>query len=446
MKKEDFLWGSATASFQIEGGCAMRGPSIWDSFCQLPGKVLNRDNGDIACDSYTRYKEDVALLRDLGVNAYRFSISWPRLLPSGRGEVNKDGIAYYNALIDELLAAGITPMVTLYHWDLPLELQLLHDGWLNREIVDDFVNYAKLCFESFGDRVKHWITFNEAWCSSYLGYGVGVHAPGRVSSSEAYIAGHNILLAHGRAVELFRNMGCAGIIGITNNSDWYEALTDSPEDKAAAQRALEFMMGWFTDPVVFGDYPESMKKLLGSRLPQFSNAEKNLLANSTDFIGLNHYTSFYASAKPVPGVPEFTGDIGDDRRVWSVSDPAWAKTQMDWNIVPAGFGKLLRWISDRYRNMPIYVTENGCADKEAPDDTMRCDYLTSYLEAMFDAMDNGGVDVRGYMYWSLLDNFEWSFGYERKFGLVSCSPENLERKPKKSFTLYKMLISRYRQS
>ena len=448
---ENFFWGTATSSYQIEGGVSEggRGWSVWDAFCRIPGRVRDMSNGDIACDSYHRFPEDVAMMKQLGVNAYRFSIAWPRIQPTGRGEANPAGIAYYNRLIDLLLENGITPFITLYHWDLPLDLEMAHDGWLNPQITDDFAAYAELCFKAFGDRVKHWITLNEPWCVSVLGYGSGGFPPGRTGDTEPYIVAHHLLLAHGKAVRRFREGGYGGSIGISNNCDWREPLTDSPEDRAAAQRAVEFFYGWFTDPVVFGDYPSVMRERVGARLPQFTPEERALVKGSADFLGLNHYSTLYASARP----PAANADIGGngnggmsaDQDVYLSTDPGWEQTDLQWNIVPEGFRKLLNWIAVRYPGYPIYVTENGCACNEpdvfrALDDDQRCRFLLLYTDAMAAAVLEDRVDVRGYFCWSLMDNFEWAHGYSKRLGLIRCSPQNLERIPKRSFAVYRDII------
>ena len=448
---KNFVWGAATAAYQIEGGTLEggRGYSIWDAFCRIPGRVHAMANGDVACDSYHRVEEDVRMLKLLGVNAYRFSIAWPRIQPGGRGAPNPEGIAYYNKLIDLLLANGITPFVTLYHWDLPLDLQMAHDGWLNREIVDDFTAYATLCFDAFADRVKHWITLNEPWCCAVLGHGLGVFPPGRTDPDEPYLVAHHMLLAHAGAVRAFRERGSDGVIGITNNCDWREPLTQKPEDREAAERAVEFFYAWFADPVVFGEYPEVMRKRLGARLPEFTEEQKTLMKGSADFLGLNHYSTLYASAeKPEvdAGIgPNGNGGMSDDQEVFLSADPAWERTDMQWNILPWGFRKLLNWIADRYPGYPIYVTENGCACREpdavsALDDDQRCRFLKSYTDAMFEAVRTDGVDVRGYFCWSLMDNFEWAQGYTKRLGLIRCSPDNLERVPKRSFFTYREII------
>ena len=443
-----FLWGTATAAYQIEGGVSEggRGWSVWDAFCRIPGRVKGMADGDVGCDSFHRFAEDVKMMKLLGVNAYRFSISWPRIQPTGRGEANPAGIAYYDRLIDLLLENGIMPFVTLYHWDLPLDLQMAHDGWLNPEIVRDFSRYAKICFDAFGDRVKHWITFNEPWCVARLGHGSGCFPPGRVSDSEPYSAGHHMLLAHAHAARLFREGSGGGVIGIANNCDFREPLTDSPGDREAAQRSLEFFYGWFTDPVVFGDYPRCMRERVGSRLPEFTTSEQALLKGSCDFLGLNHYTTLYASATPpAEQSADGNGGMNADQEVYLSADPAWEQNDMPWNIVPWGFRKLLNWIAARYPGYAVYVTENGCACAEpdaaaALNDEQRCRFLRDYTAAMQTAIDEDGVDVRGYFCWPLMDNFEWVHGYGKRLGLIRVSPDNLERVPKASFYAYREII------
>ena len=445
MKKfpKDFAWGVATSSYQIEGGALEdgKGPSIWDAFCTIPGKIKNNDDGQVACDHYHLYKEDVAMMRKMGIKNYRFSIAWARVMPTGYGEVNEAGIQFYSNLIDELLANGITPWVTLYHWDLPLALQLEKDGWLKRDIIDYFAEYARLCFDRFGDRVKNWITFNEAWVVSILGYGQAVFAPGRISNSEPYLAGHHILLSHAKAVQIYRKEFAhqKGLIGITNNCDWREPLTDSPEDKAAAERALEFFIAWFADPIYLGDYPESMRTRLGERLPTFTEEEKKSLLGSSDFFGLNHYTTMFAAdakGKAQAGNVYGNGGLSEDQDVNLSLDENWEFTLMKWAVVPWGCRKLLQWISKRYGNPPIYITENGCASPDKlvdgkVDDSFRQHFYNVYLTACHEAIELG-VDLRGYFAWSLMDNFEWASGYEQRFGMVYVDFETMERTVKKS--------------
>ncbi len=450
--KTDFYWGVATAAHQIEGAWLEggKGLNIWDAFSHTPGKIANGDTSAVACDHYHRFEEDIDLMHQLGVKGYRFSISWSRILPDGSGAVNPEGIAFYNKLIDGLLAKGITPFITLYHWDLPLALQMEHDGWLSEETTKAFQKYAKTCFDAFGDRVKHWITFNENWCTAVLGHGLGVFAPGRVSNEEPYLVAHNLLIAHGLAVQSYRAGDYGGQIGIANNCDWREPLTDSDEDQAAAQEALEFFFGWLTDPVVFGDYPEIMKQRLGSRLPEFTPEQRALVKGSVDFIGLNHYTTLYASREEpeVGGMSaiEGNGGISEDQHVYLSADPAWEKSSMGWSVVPWGFRKMLKWIETRYGDFPIYVTENGCsvaADtrEQAVDDTFRKDFVIAYTDALKESVELDGVNVQGYFCWSLMDNFEWTRGYEMRFGLTYIDYQTQERIPKSSFYAYQSIIS-----
>lgn len=388
---EGFVWGTGTASYQIEGGWndGGRGRSIWDTFSGAgggtpnPGHEVLGDVGDVACDHYHKWKEDVALMRSLGLKSYRFSIAWPRLLPNGTlaGGVSQAGVTFYNGLIDELLASGITPYVTLYHWDLPETLQTASlQGWLDRRLVKLFAEYAGLCFTLFGDRVKYWTTFNEAWTFTVLGYGSGSKAPGRPYANIAthpYLAGHTVLLAHAAAVGAYRAHanGAGGKIGITNNCDWNEPASDRPEDVAAAERANEWWLAWFADPIWLGDYPASMRAKLGDRLPRFTDAEKESLRGSADFFGLNHYGSKFAAHQPTP--PGYGTSADAPYSYWSdyeASDfhtpdaagrqshaPDMPRGASVWLYsVPWGLRKLLNWVHRRYGPaVHVYVTENG---------------------------------------------------------------------------------------
>ena len=444
---KDFLWGASTSAYQIEGAHNIdgKGPSIWDAFSSIPGKIKNEDTGQVSGDHYHRFREDVALMKQIGIKVYRFSIAWPRVMPTGKGAANEKGIQFYSDLIDELLAAGITPWVTLYHWDLPLALQLEHDGWLGAEISDLFAAYADVCFDRFGDRVKNWITLNEPWVVAILGYGLGEFAPGRVSHSEPYLAGHNQLLAHAKAVEAYRKKYAhqGGQIGMANNCDWREPLTDSPKDQAAAQRALEFFLAWFADPIYFGDYPAVMKERLGDRLPAFTEAEKQMVKGSVDYFGLNHYTTMYTAEATGPiGEASMYGNAGlaDDQDIELSLDESWKRTTMGWPVAPWGCRKLLEWIDDRYGRPDIYITENGCAwDDQKIDgkvrDTDRIEYYQAYLQACQEAIQNG-VKLKGYFAWSLMDNFEWAHGYSQRFGLVHIDYQTLERTMKDSAYWY----------
>lgn len=451
----DFVWGTATSSYQIEGGhdADGKGPSIWDAFCQIPGRIADGTTGNIACDHYHRFREDVQMMQSLGIPAYRFSISWPRLVPTGKlaDGVNEAGVRFYSDLIDSLLEAGITPWVTLYHWDLPLALEMEHDGWLNRQIADDYADYARLCFERFGDRVKHWITLNEPWVVAILGYGQKVFAPGRSSHSEPYLAAHNLLRAHGQAVQVYRSEFAhqGGCIGITNNCDWREPLSEDPRDVAAAERALDFYIGWFADPIfAHGDYPASMRERVGERLPEFTAEEKAMLRGSSDFFGLNTYTTLYAAHadKTDAGQGVYgNGGISEDQDVALSVAPDWPLTDSRWAVVPWGCRKLLEYLDRRYASAPIYITENGCAYNDAAGadgqirDERRIAYYAGYLEACSEAIANG-VNLRGYFAWSLMDNMEWASGYSLKFGLVDVNRETLERTPKDSAHWYAKVI------
>ncbi len=451
---KDFLWGAATSSYQIEGAWNEegKGPSIWDEFSRLPGKIRNDDTGEQACDHYHRWSEDLNLVSDLGLDAYRFSLSWPRILPLGRGKVNEKGIGFYDRIIDTLLEKGVDPWVTLYHWDLPLALSKDKNGWLNPDSSKWFADYADLCFHRYGDRVNNWITLNEPWVAAILGYGQGVFAPGHVSNVEPYQVGHNLLLAHARAVEVYRQdhkKPTRGSIGISLNCDWREPATEYPRDHQAAERALEFFLGWFADPIWLGDYPDIMKEKLGSRLPTFSLEEKKLLKGSSDFFGLNHYTTLLAAETPEGRSAEGTvygnGGLSEDQDVTLSADPTWSVTDMGWAVVPWGFRKLLHWIDKRYDHPPIMVTENGCAfdnppeQGRAPQDQERIVFYESYLTEAKQAIKEG-VDLKGYFAWSLMDNFEWALGYAKRFGLIWVDFETLERIPKESFHWFKEFI------
>lgn len=450
---KDFIWGSATSSYQIEGAAFEdgKGLSIWDAFSHTQGRTDNGDHGDIACDHYHKFKDDVQLMANLGLKAYRFSISWSRIIPDGKGAINEKGIQFYSDLIDELLKHNIEPWITLYHWDLPLALQMEDDGWLNPKIADYFEKYANVCFKNFGDRVKNWITLNEPWVVTILGHGEGVFAPGRISKDEPYLAAHQLLRAHGKAVRCYREEYQEqqnGKIGITNNCDWREPLTDSQEDKAAAERALEFFLGWFADPIYFGDYPKVMRDRLGDRLPVFSEEDKLLIKGSSDFFGLNHYSTLNAANASEDEIVETdvygNGGIFEDQLVKLTTDPTWKLTDMKWSIAPWGCRKLLEWISDRYDNPIIYITENGCASKDVIEngeikDNLRLDFIQSYLKACAEAIDSG-VNLKGYFVWSLMDNFEWASGYSKRFGIHYVDYKTGVRTPKNSAKWYKKVI------
>jgi beta-glucosidase/6-phospho-beta-glucosidase/beta-galactosidase len=330
---DDFVWGAATSSYQIEGATheGGRGQSIWDTFCEGTNNIADRSNGDIACDHYHRMQEDVQLIKNLGIRAYRFSIAWPRIFPSGRDEINPEGVAFYNHLIDELLKNDIEPWVTLYHWDLPQSLQDEYGGWHSPQIVQDFGYYATACFAAFGDRVKNWITLNESWTVAVQGYQDGTKAPGINENPpvDVYLVAHHLLLAHAKAYQIYKNDFAPtqyGKVGISNCGDWrYPLDPDSKDDQDAAERSMVFQYAWLTDPIVFGDYPKEMRDRLGERLPLFTEAEQIELKGALDFMGLNHYSTLYASARKE--IAPY-GGYWSDMDVEFSSDPSWKKNFM----------------------------------------------------------------------------------------------------------------------
>ncbi|KAF2668243.1 lactase-phlorizin hydrolase-like protein [Microthyrium microscopicum] len=459
---EDFIWGFATAAYQIEGAIHEdgRGESQWDVFCNTPGKIADKTSGVTACDSYHQYQQDIDLLKSVGAKAYRFSISWPRIIPLGGRDdpVNEAGINWYVNFVDALLAAGIEPVATLFHWDLPAELNKRYGGPLNKdEFTADFVRYAKVMFEALGSKVKHWITFNEPWCTSILGYHCGIHAPGRCSdrnwspegnsATEPWIVGHSLLVAHAHTVKLYREEmkpKFGGKIGITLNGDWVEPWdAKDPADVEACQRKLEFSIAWFGDPVYFGDYPASIRKQIGDRLPEFTEEESALIKGSNDFYGMNHYCANYIRHKDQEVADE--DDIAGNLELLfenKAGESIGPETQSAWlRPYAIGFRKLLVWISKRYDHPTILVTENGTSLKAENDlpvdellqDDFRAWYFQEYIGAMVDARCLDGVNVIGYLAWSLLDNFEWAEGYETRFGVTYVDYEHGQtRHPKKS--------------
>lgn len=437
---EDFLWGAATASFQIEGGAKDdgRGESIWDKFCKTPGKVLNGDTGDIACDHYNRYKEDVKLIKELGLKAYRFSISWSRVFPEGKGTVNEKGLDFYNSLIDELLAAGIEPFVTLYHWDLPQKLQDI-GGWDNREIIEYFVEYAETMYKSLGDKVKNWFTFNEPWCISHLGYGIGEHAPGFKDEAMAIRVSHNLNLAHAKAVKAFRAMEIKdGKIGIVLNAAPSYPFAQTIEDRNASKVFDGYFNRWFFEPCLKGEYPKDMLEIYQQALsePTIMDGDLELICgNPVDTLGINFYTRSIVKHTNVDKVLKFEG-----------CNPGGPVTAMGWEICPQAFYKFLTRLRTEYGNPVVYITENGAAfeDKNIEDgivaDDDRIEYLKKHFKAAYKALEDG-LNLKGYFVWSLMDNFEWAYGYSKRFGIVHVDYRTLVRTPKKSALWYKDIIA-----
>ncbi|CAN1263530.1 Beta-glucosidase 24 [Linum perenne] len=457
-----FIFGTASSAYQYEGAAKEggRGPSIWDTFASIKGTISDGSNGDVAIDEYHRYKEDVQLMKEMGLDAFRFSISWPRILPNGKlsGGVNQEGVNYYNNLINELLANGITPFVTLFHWDLPQPLEDEYGGFLSSKVADDFGDYADVCFNQFGDRVKHWITLNEPLGFSYYGYTNGQFAPGRCSKwinsnctegdseTEPYLATHNQLLAHATAVKVYKDKYKAnqnGIIGITLVSSWFVPYSNSRRDMEARRRALDFSFGWFMDPLTFGKYPDSMIELVGKRLPKFSEEESELVKGSFDFLGLNYYTANYAANMRTVNSTNTTYLTDAQAKINKCKPLFFFFTQAasTWLYVyPEGIRGLVMYTMRKYNNPLIYITENGVDEvnneelslDDALNDETRINFYHQHLENLNIAIQRG-ANVKGYFAWTLLDNFEWSSGYSVRFGIYYVDYKNgLQRYPKRS--------------
>ena len=430
----DFIWGVATSSYQIEGAANEdgRGQSIWDTFCKVPGKVANFDNGDIACDHYHRFKEDLDLMKWMGVKAYRFSVAWPRVIPDGVGRVNEMGLDFYDRLIDSSLEREIAPWLTMYHWDLPEALQL-RGGWNNREVVEWFGEYGEVLTSRFGDRVKNWMTLNEPLCSAWLGHLYGDMAPGIKDLQTALNVSHNLLMSHGLACQVIRSNVSEANVGIVINVTPAVPATDSQVDSNAAQLADGFDNRWFLDPVFGRTYPADVIDALGAS-PEIHSGDMKLIAQDLDFLGVNFYFRQTVAAdqnsKPLP--------------IRSVNRENVKKTAMNWEVHPQAFEEILLRISKEYSPKAIYITENGSAwndeviNGEIIDDE-RIDYLVRHLDAMRSAR-NQGAPILGYFAWSFLDNFEWAYGYEKRFGLIYVDYKTQTRTPKKSALFYRQLL------
>ena len=450
----DFVWGLATAAFQVEGATKEDGrtPSVWDTY----KRVDNNDTADVSADQYHLYPEDVELMKAYGIDVYRMSISWTRLVPGGKkgSPINQKAVDHYNKVFDLLLANGITPFVTLFHWDVPQVLEDEYGAYLDlKRFPEDFVYYADAAFAAFGDRVKNWLTLNEPHTYCILGYAYnGPMAPGHCddrstcpkgnSATEPWLCGHSSLLAHARTAELYHTKYASqkGRISIALNSDWFVPLTDKPEDAAAAQRKIDFFLGWYADPIYkTGDYPESMRKQLGDRLPQFTDEEKKLLLKSSDFFGLNHYTTQFTTSSSWWNPNDVDGNaVTHERDINGKLIGPQAESSWLFNV-PWGFKSLLIYIKNRYNNPEIYVTENGfsapnegkVAITQAVHDSARVSYYQGYLNNMIEAVKEG-VRMKGYMGWSLVDNFEWARGYSERFGVTYVDFTTQKRYPKDS--------------
>ncbi|RLN28499.1 beta-glucosidase 22-like [Panicum miliaceum] len=450
----DFVFGAGTSAYQYEGATNEdgRSPSIWDTFTHQ-GKMPDKSTGDLGADGYRKYKEDVKLMSDTGLEAYRFSISWSRLIPRGRGPINPKGLEYYNNLINELVKLGIEIHVTLYQLDFPQILEDEYQGWLSPRVVEDFTAYADACFREFGDRVRHWTTMDEPAVAAIGGYDSGTFAPGRCSKPfggddgcpagnstvEPYVAVHNSILAHASAVKLYRDKYKAtqqGVVGMNVYTYWCYRFSPSPADTAAAQRTLDFMIGWTLDPLVYGDYPKTMKEKVGSRLPLFTEEQSAMICGATDFISVNHYTSVYISDRSDGAGTGRPHDVYDDMSVTF-------RSTRDGTPTPTGLQCLLEYLSDTYKNIPVYVQENGLAQdsKESIYDQKRVDFLTGYIGSTLGALRNG-ANVKGYFVWSFLDLYEFLAGYGLRYGFyhVDFQDAELPRKPKLSAQWYSKFL------
>jgi beta-glucosidase len=428
---EGFLWGISNSSYQTEGAWNEdgKGESIWDRFSHAPGNINNGDTGDVTCDHYHRYKEDVALLKELGIQAYRTSISWPRVIPKGKGDINRAGLDFYNRLVDELLDAGIEPWICLYHWDLPQALQD-EGGWANRNIVQYFADYAELMGRELGDRVKRWAVFNEPRCAAWLGHFFGNHAPGIKDLESAFKVSHNLNLAQGKAIQTLKDIDRNFQVGTIVDFTAVHPASDDEKDREAARKFDDFWNRWFIDPVFKGEYPPLAKEIWMKP----DQEDMNLIKQPLDFLGVNYYTRLLVAHDPLN--PLTRG------KVVRKNVPL---TKMGWEIYPDGLYEILTWLRRDYGNPMLYVTENGAAfddivieDGKVQDDD-RIAFLRDHIAATYRAIEDG-VRVGGYFVWTIIDNMEWAEGYSKRFGLVHTDYQTLKRTPKKSFYWYKQAI------
>lgn len=427
---DPFVWGVATSAFQIEGAARAhgKGPSIWDEFCRVPGAIADGSNGDIACDHYHRLESDLELLADLGVNAYRFSISWPRVQPLGFGPVNGEGLAFYERLVDGLLARNIQPYATLYHWDLPAELQRRDGGWLSRDTAQRFAEYAAIVARRLGDRVVSFATHNEPWVTAVLGYERGIFAPGLKSRRVAYQVNHHLLVSHALAMQAIRASGSEADVGIVLNMSPVYPATDSALDLAHARLWDGFLVRWYMDALLKAQYPADVLEHLGADAPATEPSDAKLIAQPCDFLGINYYNPIVSSSEN-PAAPAADGA---------------AVTDMGWEVAPESLTDLLVRLNRDYALPPVLITENGAAYQDRivggrVEDEERRRYIESHLVAVADVIASG-VDVKGYFVWSLMDNFEWAEGYRKRFGIVHVDYRTLDRTLKGSGLWYRSLL------
>ncbi len=441
----DFLWGTATAAYQIEGATREDGrlPSIWDQFAATPGKVFDGHTGDVAVDHYHRMPADVALMAQLGVNSYRFSIAWPRVIPTGTGAVNAAGLDFYDRLVDTLLANGIAPLATLYHWDLPLALHE-RGGWLNRDTAYAYADYAETVGRRLGDRVGWWLTHNEPWCAAYLGYGSGLHAPGLTDMPSAFVAGHHLLLAHGLALPRLRALTQPGTqLGISLNLNPVYTADDLPETQRIAEEVEIFNNRWFLDPIFRGTYPDGLFAQFNAPPPPVQDGDMTLIAAPIDFLGVNYY-----SRSMVP-IHMGTNPVGNGSATVISSEHQTDYTDMGWEIYPPGLYDLLHTLHRDYHPAAVVITENGAAFTDVLDgdgqvhDPRRVDYVRQHIQAMARVIADA-MPLKGYFLWSLMDNFEWAEGYNKRFGIVYVDFATQERIIKTSGQWYARFIASQR--
>ena len=434
---DNFLWGCATSAYQIEGSPLAdgAGPSVWQRFAHTPDRVLDGDTGDVACDHYRRYESDVDLMQQLGMQAYRFSIAWSRVIPNGTGRVNPAGLGFYERLVDRLLSKGIQPMATLFHWDLPAALDD-RGGWLNRDVAKWFADYADVVVRKLDDRVKFWATLNEPWVVSDNGYLLGTLAPGHRNRFEAPIASHHLLLAHGAAVQAYRASG-RNKIGLVVNIEPKYPASQSAADLAATRRADAYMNRQFLDPALLGTYPQELAEIFGDAWPRWPATDLELIRQPLDYVGVNYYTRNVTKADP-RAWPLFAAPVKQKQAT---------HTEMGWEVFPQGLTDVLLRIKERYDNPPVYITENGAAFYDPPQaasdevqDPLRIEYFRQHIRAVRNAIRQG-ADVRGYFAWSLFDNFEWALGYSKRFGIVHMNYETLQRTPKASAKFYSQIVA-----